>query len=118
MTTAPCRVCGRATTPLFYSAACDWCDGLASVALDRGFVVWRDRGPGASEYVFRTRADAERWISVRSLDGFPVREVLSEHGFRWRASTGSVRDLELADRLFEIYLDRRFPPAPHRAFLA
>lgn len=113
-----CSVCGRSTTPLFYSAACDWCDGLVSAELDRGYIVWRGRPPGASEYVFRTRGDAARWIEARELTDCPVREVLSEYPFRWRPSTGTIRDIELADRLFEIYPDRRFPPAPHRAFLA
>lgn len=115
---ALCPVCGRAATPLFFSAACDWCDGLVSVPFDHGWVVWRGRPPGASEYVFRTPADAERWRVVQSLEGCPVREVLSEVPFRWRNSSGNVKDIELADRLIEIYPDHRFPAAPNRAFLA
>ena len=115
---ALCPVCGRAATPLFYSAACDWCDGLVSVPFDHGWVVWRGRPPGASEYVFRTPADAERWRVVQSLQDCPVREVLSEVPFRWRNSSGNVKDIELADRLIEIYPDHRFPAAPNRAFLA
>jgi hypothetical protein len=43
--------------------------------------------------------------------------VLSRTPFRWRRSTGSVRDIELADRLFEIFPDRVHDPGPNRAHL-
>jgi hypothetical protein len=118
MAASRCSVCGRLATPLFFSTACDWCDGRAQVPLDRGYVVWRGRPPGSSEYVFRTEADAERWRVTQSLDTCPVRPVLSEQPFRWRQSSGTVKGIQLADRLFEIFPDRRFATAPHRAFLA
>jgi hypothetical protein len=53
--------------------------------------------------VFKTRPDAERWRSAAGLDRFPIREVRIPQQIRWRMSTGSVRDIELADRLYKIY---------------
>jgi hypothetical protein len=104
---------------LLLTAVCDRCDTQrgSSESLDRGFIVWRSRPPGSCEYVFKTRTDAERWRAAAGLDRFPIREVLSSGAFRWRKSTGSVRDIELADRLFEIFPDRHHETGPNRAFL-
>lgn len=99
-----CPKCGGKMTLLFLSAVCDNCDAkpLAGGYM-RGFIVWRSRPPGSCEYVFKTRADAERWRAAAGLDRFPIRSVLTDKDFRWRRSTGSVRAIELADRLFEIF---------------
>ncbi|MCZ7685653.1 MAG: hypothetical protein M5U28_45495 [Sandaracinaceae bacterium] len=67
--------------------------------------------------MFKSRADAERWRAAAGLDRFPIRSVLSRTSFRWRRSTGSVRDIELADRLFEIFPDGAHEPGANRAFL-
>lgn len=90
---------------LFISAVCDYCDAptLTSGEVEYGFIVWRERPPGSCEYLFQTRPDAERWRAAAGLDRFPVRKVWSKSTIRWRKSTGSVRDIMLADRLFEIY---------------
>ena len=116
-----CPNCNREMVPLFTSFVCDYCDGLVSgTDYYRGYIVCR--GPeevrGRQVYVFRTREDAERWRSVRNLHDHRICEVLSEHDIKWRQSRGSVKDLELADRLFEIYPDHRFEPKPNRAFIA
>lgn len=106
-------------TLLFFSYACDYCDGLIDESsYDRGFVVWRNRGTPAEEYVFRTRQDAERWRDASNLGDYPILEVRAPVPFRWRASTGSIRDLQMADSLVRIWPDHRFPPGPNRAFLA
>lgn len=106
-------------TLLFISYACDYCDGLVDESkYDRGFVVWRNRSIPAEEYVFRTRRDAERWRKACKLGEFPILEVRAPIPFHWRISTGSVRDLEMADALVHIWPDHRFPPGPNRAFLA
>lgn len=113
-----CPNCKRPMTPLFVSFVCDFCDGLADDANhDRGFVVWRNRPTPAEEYVFRTREDAERWRDARRLSSCSVFEVRSPFPFRWRISTGTVRDLQMADGLVSIWPDHRFPPAPNHAFL-
>ncbi|MEZ4376397.1 MAG: hypothetical protein R3B07_36665 [Polyangiaceae bacterium] len=105
-------------TPLFVSFVCDFCDGLATDSnYHCGFVVWRKRPTPAEEYVFRTRQDAETWRAARALSTCEVVEVRSVHPFRWRTSTGSVPDLEMADALVSIWPDHRFPPAPNNAFL-
>ncbi|MCA9627239.1 MAG: hypothetical protein KC766_06220 [Myxococcales bacterium] len=105
-------------TPLFVSFVCDFCDGLASDAsCDRGFVVWRNRPTPAEEYVFRTRKDAERWRVARSLEECSVLEVRSPYPFRWRTSSGTVRDIQMADSLVSIWPDHRFASAPNHAFL-
>lgn len=113
-----CDVCQNEMTPLFFSAVCDHCDGLRTPAASTGWIVWRRRLPGAQEYVFRTPEDARRWRRINGLDDCPIRQVRTETEIRWRRSIGSVRDLEFADRLFEIYTDPRYEPAPYRAHLA
>jgi hypothetical protein len=105
-------------TPLFLSQACDHCDGFRTdIHYDRGFIVWTGRPAGAPDYVFRTRRDAERWVQLTGVDG-RVRQVLTEDRFRWMESRGSVRGVELADHLFEIFPDHRHQPGPYRAFIA
>jgi hypothetical protein len=113
-----CSACHRPMRPLFISYVCDYCDGLHGepVEYDHGFVVWRPRPTPAQEYVFSTRRDAERWRTIQGLSGYDIREVLTATKFRWRKSTGSVKGLEMADRLIEIFPDRRHPPGPNRAF--
>jgi hypothetical protein len=84
---------------------------------DRGYIVWRSRPPGSCEYVFKTQEDAERWRSAAGLDRFPIKPVVSKTPFTWRKSTGSVRDIELADRLFEIFPDDEGSSGPNTAYL-
>lgn len=115
-----CSQCHREMRPLFTSCVCDHCDGLVAVETYRGFIVYR--GPAdlrdRSLYVFPTRTDAALWRSATGLSHCPILEVLCETPFAWRRSSGSIGDLELADRLYEVYPDHRFPPAPDRAYLA
>jgi hypothetical protein len=115
-----CLHCERTMRPLFTSCVCDHCDGIAEVGAFRGYIVYRgeeDLG-GRPVYVFRTATDAAIWRNAQGLQHSPIRAVLSESPFRWRVSSGSIRDVELAERPFEIYPDHRFPPDPHRAYLA
>jgi hypothetical protein len=103
--------------PLLVSFVCDYCDGLVDWgSFHRGFIVWRDDFDRL-EYVFPTREAAERWRSVRGLSGHEIREVLSEQPFRWHMSRGSVKDIELADHVYEIFPNHRHAPGQHRAFL-
>lgn len=115
-----CPRCQRPLTPLFTSLACDHCDGLDEVEYEHGFVVLLEDAtfPTGPTYVFRTRTDAARWRAAQGLQQLPIREVLSEVPLRWRKSTGTIPDLELADRPFTIHEDHRFPPEDHSAFLA
>ncbi len=112
-----CPRCSRPMTLLFLSYACDYCDGLVpDDDWDRGYVVWRGRALPAEEYVFATREDAEQWRTISGENG-TVRPVRAPVKFRWRKSSGTVKDLTMADRLVTIYPDRRFPPAPYRAMI-
>lgn len=115
-----CPRCARPMRALFISMVCDYCDGLApdEPDYDHGWVVWRGRPMPADEYVFSSREHADRWRSVQGLTACPIKEVLAPVKFRWRLSSGSVKGLEMADRPVTIYPDKRFPPAPNRAFLA
>ena len=116
-----CSRCKRPMIALFYSAVCDYCERqMPTESLYRGFVVYRGQrsADGDEEYVFRTRADAERWRRIAGREGCEIREVYSLNAFRWHKSRGSARDLELADHLFKIFPDHRYEPLPHRAFLA
>lgn len=115
-----CPLCGGPMIPLFTSCVCDYCERPPLDGLHRGYVVWRGISTKSKnrQYVFPTRADAERWRAFRGLAEAEVREVFSREPFNFRSSRGSIKDLRLADKLFEIYPDHRFKPGPHRAFLA
>lgn len=106
--------------PLFISQVCDYCDGLEDddADWDVGFVVWRGRTMPTEEYVFPTREDAERWKRAQGMVREPILIVRSPMKFRWRKSTGTLKDLTTADRLVTIFADRHFPPGPNRAYLA
>jgi hypothetical protein len=106
---------------LFLTQACDYCDyGLPRDRLHRGFIVYRPEAEprGREEYVFRTRMDAERWRTAAGRDECEIQEVYSLSPFRWHLSRGTLRDVVLADHMFEIFPDHRYEPLPHRAFLA
>lgn len=106
---------------LFTSYACDYCEGHKSPDdYYSGYIVYQPKRVAAGKpfFVFRSRTDAAIWRSAKGLQEFELREVLSEQPFTWRRSTGSISDIELASRPFEIFLDHRFEPLPNRAFLA
>lgn len=106
-------------TALFYSYACDYCDGLvAPQTVEEGFVVWRGRPLPAEEYVFQTYEHALAWRSARGLHDCPIVTVRSPFQFRWRKSTGSVKGIVTADRLVTIYPDASFPPDQNRAYVS
>ncbi|MDD9944643.1 MAG: hypothetical protein OXU20_26595 [Myxococcales bacterium] len=104
-------------TPLFFSAACDFCDGRATVQYYEGFVVYRGARDGLvhEEYVFRSLRDAKRFRSLRDMDDVEIRRVRSHEPFHWRRSGGSVKGLELADHRYAIFPDHRYEPRPFRA---
>jgi hypothetical protein len=116
-----CQICKRVMVQLFLTQACDHCDyGVARERLHRGFIVFRGgpEEPNCEEYVFRTRMDAERWRTAAGREECEIREVYSLSAFRWHLSRGTLRDVVLADHMFEIFPDHRYEPLPHRAFLA
>ena len=68
--------------------------------------------------MWRTTHDAVIWRSLQGLEEGEVRSVLSEQAIVWRVASGLAAGLVAADKLYDIYPDHRFPPGPHRAFLA
>jgi hypothetical protein len=104
---------------IFLSQACDHCDyGIPKDRLHRGFIVYRAPEAGEStseEYVFRTRMDAERWRTAASREECEIREVYSLDPFRWHLSRGTLRDVVLADHMFEIFPNHKYEQKPHRA---
>ena len=114
-----CPTCKRPMTALFTSYVCDWCDGLKKPKpVARGWVLWHDEGKSGRElYVFPTREMAEYYRRATGSEG-EVREVLSEFPIQWHSGKGTIQNLRLADRLFTVFPDYRFEPAPYRAYLA
>ena len=103
---------------LFTSYVCDWCDGAPQGRFHRGWVAWDETtNAPATALVFRFADDAARWGEGRERT-LQVREVLSTETFQWTHARGSLRDLELADRPFQVFRDHRFPAGECRAFLA
>ncbi len=115
-----CPNCQRPMIALFTSYACDHCEGRSRPAYARGYVVLHEGAhmPAGPVYLFRTRTDAARWRVARKCRHVPIREVLTEAPVQWRTTSGTLQDVELADRPFEIFADHRYPPAPNHAFLA
>lgn len=117
-----CPVCHRKMLPLFTSYVCDYCDGLKKPPLlYHGYVLWRGEPgrDGSQVYVFRTRRDAERYRAASGMDpSCEIREIVSEFEIRWQRSRGSIRDLELGERLLTLFPDHRFEPAPYRGYPA
>lgn len=116
-----CTTCKREMVSLFLSLACDHCDfGVPENKLHRGFVVYSsdfDSPLPHEEYVFRSRMDAERWRSASGREGCGIFKVFSLMPFHWHLSRGTLRDVVLADHLFEVFADWRYEPLPHRCFL-
>lgn len=106
-----CNVHNVLMQPLFTSYFCPFCDSEDDVgqASNRGFIIWRDRPPGSTEYVFKTREGAEEWRSIAGLQRFSVRPVLSATAFVWRLSSGTVKDIELAEGVYEVYRQQPRP---------
>lgn len=108
-----CPTCHRATTPLFTSRACDYCDGVVDfTAFDRGWVVYGG-DPTERHYVFAERAQAQAWRAKKGRETHDILEVISEDGFTWRGTPDGL----VADRVYYVYPDHRFEPASDRAFL-
>jgi len=104
-------------TPLFFSAACDFCEGRVDVGFYEGFVVYRGGHDGLvhDEYVFRSVEDAQRFRSLRDMAHVEIRRVCSQEPFHWRHSGGKAKGLELADHLYSIFPDHRYEPGAYRA---
>lgn len=115
-----CPTCTREMAQLFLTAACDYCDfGVPQERLHRGYIVNRgaDDDGKQEEYVFRGRMDAERWRTAAGRENCEVMEVYSIEPFQWHLSRGWLRDVILADHMYEIFPDHRYEPGPHRAFI-
>ncbi|MDH5491621.1 MAG: hypothetical protein OEY14_06690 [Myxococcales bacterium] len=113
-----CEHCGRPMVALLVSYVCEACDAARDAgSFARGWIVWRSRPAGSCEYVFRTRDDALMWRDACGYEEHPVRPVLARAPFRWRMSQGLIGGLQVADRLYQIYLAAPDGLAADHAFL-
>jgi hypothetical protein len=80
-----------------------------------GWIVYRGRPPGSSEYVFRTEEHAAHWRRQAGLEQHPTRMVETRTPFAWRMSTGTVTGIEIAEKLYEIF--PAYSLGPNRAWL-
>lgn len=105
---------------LFVSYVCDYCEGTSFSHWYSGFIVFQPErlGGGNPFHVFRSRTDAAIWRSASGLQQCELREVLSENPIAWKSSRGTISNIQLADRPFEIFADHRFEPGENRAFIA
>jgi hypothetical protein len=106
-------------TALFVTQVCDYCDyGPAVDKLYCGFVVYRlDLQYPQDEYVFRTAMDADRWRAAAGRDGCEIYKVYSLMPFQWHLSQGTLRDVVLADHMFEVHSSHRYEPLSYRCFI-
>lgn len=113
-----CKICRRPMTLLFFSYACDHCDGLTTDEYDVGYIVWIPKPLPAEEFVFATRCDAERWRSMHGIEDAEIREVVARSRFRWRKSTGFAYPVHMAEHVVEVYENPAYPTRPYRAHFA
>jgi len=115
-----CPACGTEMKPLLLSEFCPKCEsgGEKDGGLHQGFIVWRERPNGATEYVFQTREGAEQWRAAAGLRQFPIRPVASDKPFRWHVSNGTCTDLILAEGVYEIHhSEAEYSPRTRGAWL-
>jgi hypothetical protein len=104
---------------LFFTVICERCEASREPppTVHRGYVIWRRRPPGSTEYVFRHRDGADQWRRSAGLARFAIRAVIGSAPFSWRTSTGSVAGIELAEGVYEVYPDDRHELGPRRVHL-
>lgn len=105
-------------TALFTSYVCDYCDGLAAIEWQRGYVVFR----GADDfdrpiYVFPSQTDAAIYRSSSGWQQFQIREVRFEHPVAWKKASGTLTGVTIAARPFTLHRDHRFEPLPYHCGL-
>lgn len=105
-----CERCGYKLRPLFYSLACDFCDGKLNKQESKsssveGWIVYREEvSLSCEEYFFKTKEDAQRWMDIQSLhDSCSIKEVVSLMPVTFKITTGYVKGLNRATRLIMIY---------------
>lgn len=113
-----CPTCKRPMTALFFSFACDYCDGLVEIEWRRGFIVFRgEEDFGRPVYVFPTQTDAALYRQFNGWQSMPLREVHFEHPVTWKHALGPLEHVTLAARPFTLHRDRRFESVPYSAYL-
>lgn len=119
-----CKNCNRLMVELFLTQACDHCDyGISRECLHSGYIVksehtFNDQTKAYSSYVFQTPQDADKWRSAASYLTDDIVEILSLDPFTWLPSRGTLKDVILADHTYDVFLDHRYEPGQHRAFIA
>ena len=105
-------------TALFTSYACDYCDGLAAIDWQRGFVVFRGEDDFARPvYVFPSRTDAAVYRSKNAWQHHPIREVHFEKSVPWKTASNLLSGVMIAARPFTLHRDHRFEPLPYHCIL-
>ena len=113
-----CTDCGREMLLLFQFYSCEWCSHGPAGQTYKGYIIYRGEGTlPRKDYVFKSQEHAEKWLSIRGMATCSVRVVAMAHEPRWRMSSGSASDLELADHLFEIFPDHKVPERDYVAWL-
>lgn len=110
-----CEKCGSALRALFLTTYCERCE--EPIGDRRGWIVFRGRPPGSTEYVFRTRRDADRWAAHAGYTKHTIRSVRTASPVEWTASTGVLADVTLAKGAYEIYPDEGYEHVGRRAHL-
>jgi hypothetical protein len=103
---------------LFTSYVCDYCDGVAQIEWQRGFVVFRgDEDFARPVYVFQSLLDAAVYRSKSGLQQYPLREVKFEFPVPWKEAASAMSGVTLAARPFTLHRDHRFEPLPYHCAL-
>ena len=105
---------------MFFSRTCEYCASKPDIEKCHvGYIIVQDEitDGGEFHYVFPTIGCAYRWQFYQSKIG-TIRKILSYEEFVWRKPRGTTRDIELADRMFEVFPNHKFMQGHGRAFLA
>jgi hypothetical protein len=101
---------------LLFSTYCTYCDDPCGRQYYVGYIVPQKGGFPQFEYVWRTAYDAAVWRNICEKD-LGVGPVLSLHPFEWVAAQGRAKGLTMAENVYEVLTDHRFPDRKDYAFL-
>lgn len=117
-----CPVCKRAMVVLFLSAVCEHCEDGPREQIHLGYVIWPNNATEGSKNVciFMTEAEAAIWMghNIFNHTGSRVRVVGSLSPYKWTTFDHQILGpINFAIGGYEIFLDHRYEPREHRAFL-
>lgn len=111
-----CTNCGQPMLALFTTWVCENCENMKTPKW-YGYVVYRLTDKILNYCVFPTFKDADEWKKVNGIKDSDVCLVALCSEPVFKQSTGILKNISIAQQLYEIYPDNDFEPKPHRGYV-